>query len=173
MSTAALVPVEEYIKAYIDGGRKPACEYVDGMLVPKGTGNRQHSRIQRRLLELLQDFSDFEAFPELHSRLREHEFRIPDVVVEKRPVTEEYYPTKPVHLCIEIISPDQTLGQMLEKCEHYHAWGTRYCWVIDPERQTAWEYHKYGEPMRLSEASESISAGEIALEVEEIFAVLK
>jgi Uma2 family endonuclease len=108
--------VEDYIKAYIDGGAKPACEYVDGFLIPKGMGNRKHSRIQRRLLELLRAYSNFEAFPELHARVRETEFRIPDIVVERKPVTEDYYPTKPVHLCIEIISPEQTLGQMLEKC---------------------------------------------------------
>jgi Uma2 family endonuclease len=142
MATATLVSVDDYIDTYIRRGIKPACEYVDGFLVAKGMGNRKHSRLQRRLLELLGAYLEFEAFPELHARLRESEFRIPDTAVERKPVADEPYPTRRVYLCIEIISPSDTLGQMLEKCEHYHAWGTLYCWVLDPERQTGWEYHR-------------------------------
>lgn len=172
MATTVLIPVGEYVRQYIESGQKPACEYVDGLLVPKGMGNRKHSRLQRRLLELLRAFSEFEAFPELHAKLRETEFRIPDIAVERKPVSEEFYPTRAVHLCIEILSPDQTLGQTLEKCEHYHAWGTPYCWVIDPERQTAWQYDRSGEPQPRRSADELLTAGAIHVTVEEIFAVL-
>lgn len=172
MATTALISVDEYVHQYIESGQKPSCEYVNGLLVPKGMGNRKHSRLQRRLLELLQVFSEFEAFPELHTRLRENEFRIPDIAVERKPVPEEIYPTRAVHLCIEILSPDQTLGQTLEKCEHYHAWGTPYCWVIDPERQIAWQYDRKGEPEARRLADELLTADEIQVTVGEIFAVL-
>jgi Uma2 family endonuclease len=172
MATAALISVEEYVHQYIDAGKKPACEYVDGILVPKGMGNRKHSRVQGRLLELLRAFSEFEAFPELHARLRETEFRLPDIAVERKPVAESFYPTRAVHLCIEILSPDQTLGQMLEKCEHYHAWGTAYCWVIDPERQTAWQYDRGGERQSRRIADPLLTAEEIQIAVAEIFRVL-
>lgn len=172
MATTALISVDDYVNSYIASGMKPACEYVDGVLVPKGMGNRKHSRIQRRLLELLQTYAEFEAFPELHARLRESEFRIPDIAVERKPVSEGFYPTKGIHLCVEILSPDQTLGQMLEKCEHYHAWGTPYCWVIDPERQTAWQYDRGGEPQSRRLADEFLTADEIELSVGDIFRVL-
>jgi hypothetical protein len=40
---------------------------------------------------------------------------------------------------------------MLGKCEEYHAWGVRFCWVIDPVKRTAWEYHSDGESVRAQE----------------------
>lgn len=172
MATAALVSIDDYISTYIQRSVKPAYEYVDGVLVAKGMGNRKHSRIQRRLLELLRAYSEFEAFPELHTRLRETEFRVPDIAVERTPVPDEPYPTIPVYLCIEIISPGDTLGQMLEKCEHYHAWGTPYCWVLDPERQSGWEYHRGQEPESRHLPDDLLTAGEIQLDLEAIFSAL-
>jgi hypothetical protein len=44
------------------------------------------------VLELLAAYRTFEAFPELHARLRETEFRVPDIVVERKPVVNEEYP---------------------------------------------------------------------------------
>jgi Uma2 family endonuclease len=160
-----------YIKTYVDGEAKPSFEYVDGHLLPKGIGTRKHLRIQRRLLELLSSCQGFEAFPELHTRLREREFRIPDIVVERKPVGDQEYPVEPVYLCIEILSPDQTLPQLIEKCKHYHAWGTDYCWIIDPEKPSAWEYRRGGQPRLLAD-DDLLAAGEIHLVVRDVFAVL-
>ena len=47
------------------------------------------------------------------------------------------YPTEPALLCCEILSPEDRLGNMLSKCEEYHAWGVPFCWVIDPVKRTA------------------------------------
>jgi len=74
-------------------------------------------------------------------------------------------------LSIEILSPDQTLRQLFDKCERYHTWGTAYCWVIDPEEPAAWEYHRNRQPA-LRPAAETLAAGEIRLPVAEIFSVL-
>ena len=171
MGAATQLSVGDYIKTYVEGGAKPSFEYVDGRLLPKGMGTRKHSRIQRRLLELLSSSQGFEAFPELHTRLREREFRIPDIVVERRPVGDQEYPVEAVYLCIEILSPDQTLPQLIEKCKQYHAWGTVYCWIIDPESPSAWEYQR-GEQPRLLADEDVLAAGEIQLAVRDIFTVL-
>jgi Uma2 family endonuclease len=61
---------------------------------------------------------------------------------------------------------------MLEKCEHCHAWGTPYCWVIDPERQTAWEYHRGDEPNPLNSSKDVLTAGEIQARLQEIFSAI-
>ena len=47
------------------------------------------------------------------------------------------YPTEPVLLCCEILSPEDRLGAMLAKSEEYHTWGVPFCWVIDPAKLTA------------------------------------
>ena len=41
---------------------------------------------------------------------------------------------------------------MLAKCEEYHAWGVPFCWVVDPVKRTAWEYHSAAEPVRAQPA---------------------
>ncbi len=58
---------------------------------------------------------------------------------------------------------------MLAKCEEYHAWGVPFCWVIDPEKRSAWEYHAGAEPVRVTA---SVRAGEFAVNLEELFAVI-
>ena len=44
-----LVSVEEYIDRFVDGGEKPACEYVDGELFPKSMGTKKHSKTQQNI----------------------------------------------------------------------------------------------------------------------------
>ncbi len=56
-----------------------------------------------------------------------------------------------MQLCCEILSHDDRLGALLSKREGYHIWGVPYCWVIDPVKRTAWEYHSGLEPERVRE----------------------
>ena len=91
----------------------------------------------------------------------------PDVVAAL--VLQSPYPTEPVLLCCEILSPEDRLGAMLSKCEEYHAWGVPFCWVIDPVKRTAWEYHSGGEPTRVPA---TLRAGEISVPLEELFSAL-
>lgn len=61
------------------------------------------------------------------------------------PVIQSPYPTEPVLLGIEILSPTDRLGAVLAKCEQYNQWGVPFCWVVLPDKQTAWQYHADGE----------------------------
>ena len=69
----------------------------------------------------------------------------------------------------KILSPEDRVGATLAKCELYHAWGVPFCWVIDPEKQTGWQYHSGGEPERL-DRSGTLTAGELKVPLEELFA---
>jgi len=93
-------------------------------------------------------------------------FLIPDVIAAR--TIQSPYPTEPVQLCVEILSPDDRLGAMLAKCEQYHSWGVPFCWVIDPEKQTAWQYHAGREPERLEQGG-VLQAGELSVRLEELF----
>ena len=95
-------------------------------------------------------------------------YLVPDVVAA--PVLQNPYPTEPVLLCCEILSPEDRLGTMLAKCEEYHAWGVPYCWVIDPVKRTAWEYHASAEPVR---ASGALRAGEYLVGLDELFSAIE
>jgi len=162
MSTTAPISVEEYLKLSC----KPACEYIDGVLRQKSMPTKKHSITQARFILLLTHWG-YEVLPELTVRLSTTKYLVPDLSVGHD--LEDPYPTSPIPLAIEILSPDDRLGATLAKCEEYHAWGTPYCWVIDPEKQAAWEYHKGGEPVRV-ESRGTLHAGEIEVSLADLFA---
>jgi Uma2 family endonuclease len=166
MSTiATLVSVEEYLRRT----EKPYCEYIDGVLYPKPMPTTLHSRTQKAVIWLVEK-QGVEALPELTVRLSGTRFLIPDVIAGHG--IQGPYPTEPVLLCVEILSPEDRLGAMLAKCEQYHVWGVPFCWVIDPEKQTGWEYHQGGEPLRVAPEG-VLRAGKIAIQLTELFSGLK
>src|SRR5580693_4567067 len=162
MSTTALMPVEEYLRY----SEKPNCEYRDGVLYPKPMPTTLHGLLEFMLVVMLRKLG-LEAAPEVTVRLSSTKFLVPDVIAA--PVLQSPYPTEPVLLCCEILSPEDRLGTMLAKCEEYHAWGVRFCWVIDPVKRSSWEYHLGAEPVR---AASALCAGEIAVGLDELFSVL-
>ena len=131
--------VDEYLRLT----EKPFYEYRDGAVSQKAMGTKFHAIIQRVLMTLLQN-QGVQAFPELTVRISPTRYLVPDVCVAGD--FPGPYPTEPVLLCCEILSPEDRLGAMLAKCEEYHAWGVPFCWVIDPVKRTAWEYHSASEP---------------------------
>jgi hypothetical protein len=60
---------------------------------------------------------------------------------------------------------------MFAKCEQYHARGVPFCWVVDAEKQTAWQYHSGGEPEHVGRGG-TLTAGELNARLEELFSEL-
>jgi Uma2 family endonuclease len=161
MSTTTQVQVEEYLRRT----EKPNAEYIDGAVHPKDMPTPLHSLIQYLLCLLLRT-QGAQALPELTVRLSPTKFLVPDVAVVGK--FEASYPTEPVLLCAEILSPENRVGSILAKCEQYHTWGVPFCWVIDPAKQNGWEYHAGGEPLRV-DRSGVLHAGELAVSVADLF----
>jgi Uma2 family endonuclease len=159
-----LVSVEEYLTRT----EKPNAEYEDGVVYPKPMPIGPHSLIQKRSVDLL-DRQGVIALPELTVRVSANpmKFLVPDVAVVR--AVPSTYGTEPAILCIEILSPEQRLGEMLARCEQYHAWGVPYCWVIDPDKRSAWEYHKNGEPTKLGTTG-TLRSGDLSVSLSELFA---
>jgi Uma2 family endonuclease len=162
MSTTTLVSVEEYLRY----SEKPNCEYRDGVLYPKPMPTAFHSLLVTMLVFMLKR-QGVKATSELTVRISSSRYLIPDVVAARS--VESPYPTRPVLLCCEILSPEDRLGAMLAKCEEYHAWGVPYCWVIDPIKRSAWEFHAGAEPVRVGE---ELRAGDLRAELVELFSAL-
>ncbi|MBV9034637.1 MAG: Uma2 family endonuclease [Acidobacteriaceae bacterium] len=148
-------------------------EYVDGVLIEKPVPTWKHTRLQGWFSVLFwKYYSIFDAGPELHSKLREKNWRIPDFAVQKPEVSnQEKYAVAPLLLAIEIRSPEDKWGEILTKFEDYHAWGVPYCWLFDPETERAWTYHK-SEDFEEVTGKGRIQAGDIQLSLEEIFSRL-
>jgi Uma2 family endonuclease len=161
-TTGRLMSVEEYLK-YTG---KPNAEYIDGELRPKPMPTSLHGLIQM-LLGMLLRHQGGDCRSEVLLQLSPTKFLVPDLIVDSE--IADPYPTKPVQLCIEILSPDDRLGAMLAKCEDYHAWGVPYCWVVDPVKQIAWEYHAGSDPNRIESAG-TLHAGNLHAHLPDLFA---
>jgi Uma2 family endonuclease len=161
MNATAIVSVEDYLRRT----EKPSCEYVDGVLYPKPMATLLHGLIQFMLQVLLRK-QGVQAVAEVHVRLSPTKYLIPDVIAA--PTLEGPYPVEPILLCVEILSPEDRIGPMLTKCEQYHTWGVPFCWVINPEKQTAWQYHSGTEPEHVDRGS-TLIAGQLSVPLEELF----
>jgi Uma2 family endonuclease len=165
---AAAVSVEEYLAT----SYKPACDYLDGVLRQKPLPTRKHGVLQARFMQLINvGFPNFEAASEVTVRLRPGKYFVPDVIVQQFGRIQDPYPTEPVHLCIEILSPDDRMSEVLGKSEEYHAWGVPTVWIADPENERAWEY-RAGERLKEIPRDGSLTADGIAIPVSEAFSVL-
>ena len=127
-----------------------------------------HALIQFMLQVLLRR-QGMTALAEVHCRLSPTKYLIPDVIAA--PVIEGPYATEPVLLCVEILSTEDRVGATLAKCEQYHAWDVPFCWVIDPEKQTAWQYHSGIEPAHISRTG-TLTAGQLTVSLTELFSEL-
>ncbi len=135
---ATLVSVDEYLNtSYPDGDR----EYVDGQVVERNLGEKDHSRLQRQLIGL---FISLNAalktfcFPEQRVQVHRTRFRVPDVCVYLGSEPDEQIFTSPPFLVIEILSKDDRASGLQEKIDDYLNFGVPFVWVIDPRRQCAW-----------------------------------
>jgi Uma2 family endonuclease len=134
MATSALIPVNEYLAtAY-----RPDCDYVDGELQERNLGELDHSDLQRQLILLLsKNGSDIRVNPELRVQVSAERFRVPDICVMSANAPREQVVRFPPLLCIEILSPEDTLSRMMERVHDFLKMGVRQVWIFDPRLRTA------------------------------------
>ncbi|AFZ52559.1 Uma2 family endonuclease [Cyanobacterium aponinum] len=124
---------------------KPASEFIDGKITQKPMPQGQHSRIQYKLCAVINNIAETEkiacAFPELRCNF-ESKSIVPDVVVlewDKIPLTDTGKIANRINTypdwCIEILSPEQSLTQVLDKLLLCSQFGTQLGWLINPEEE--------------------------------------
>ncbi len=160
MGVATAITVDEYLAS----DAKPQPEFWDGLLIPRAMPTKLHQVLELLLVIALKQ-QGLQALNELIVKLAEDRFLVPDVVADD--TLAEPFPVRPPRLCVEILSPSDSLGKLLTKCEQYHNWGVPHCWVIDPARQCAWLYEQNGEPQR---TTETLVAGQITIDLRALFA---
>jgi len=156
------------VDEYLDRSFDRECELLGGETRPKPLGTGKHSKMQRRLLRLLEAvFGESMVEFELSVRIGD-EVPVPDLVVLKRHDPRMYRDVldEPPLLCIEVVSPSQLPAEMLAKCLRYHNFDVPFCWVVDPVNGRAWEYHR---GLEAREVTESLS-GPCVLSLSDVFA---
>lgn len=136
--TPVAISVEEYLRSSFDDGDR---EFVDGLIEERYLGEKGHSKAQKRLILFFAPFEDrgeWFAFPEQRIQVAPTRFRVPDVCVYADEEPEGPVFRMPPFLCIEILSPEDRIARLTEKIDDYFAFGVRFVWVVDPDRQRGW-----------------------------------
>ena len=83
-------------------------------------------------------------YPGLRTKLATRLYRIPDVLVVRAGLRFESVLDHPPLIAIEILSPDDRLGDLQEKIDEYVAFGIEHIWVFDPRKRLAWTADQSG-----------------------------
>ncbi len=131
-SPPTLVSVDEYLRtSFSDGDR----EYVDGRIVERNLGEKNHSKTQGELIYFFRanrgNLGTY-AFPEQRVQVKPARFRVPDVCVYIGKEPEEQLFRTPPFLVIEILSKEDRLRDLEDKVRDYLEFSVPYVWVIDP-----------------------------------------
>jgi Uma2 family endonuclease len=131
MGSATALSVEEYLHtSFPDLDR----EYRDGEIVERALPDYLHGKTQGLLFAFflaLGEQLSLHPCVETRMRVRPNRFLIPDVAVF-HPNEPEAVPAVPPLVAIEILSPDDRLGEVREKLEEYRTWGVAHVWLVDP-----------------------------------------
>src|SRR5205814_4769149 len=84
------------------------------------------------------------VFPEQRVQVSRTRFRVPDICVVAGAEPDEQIFTKPPLLCIEILSPEDTMTRMQERIDDYLRFGVPHVWVLDPRTKRAYDYTASG-----------------------------
>jgi Uma2 family endonuclease len=140
---SARVPVEEYLAT----SYRPDCDYVEGEVEKRNVGEFDHSFLQGLLFRLF--FENREAWrtrvsPKQRVRLGQRRVRVPDICVMRSDKPKEQVVTHPPLICVEILSPKDTLRKMRLRVDDYLDFGADHVWIIDPGLRRAYVCSKTG-----------------------------
>ena len=135
---------------------EPPLEYLDGEVTQKVSPQGQHGTLQPAIWWLFTDFAVprrlARAFTELRATYAGGS-PVPDVAVyrwDRVPLTPEGKVAnvfrEPPDIAVEIVSPDQSVPKIVEKCRWYVAHGVRIALLVDPDHLTVWLFRPDAEP---------------------------
>lgn len=158
MASATWVPIDQYLSTVYE----PEMDYVDGELEDRNVGEKDHSKLQLRVIRLLP--TTLAVFPEVRIRVSASRFRVPDICVYAEEPEEQVF-TSPPLVVVEVLSPEDRMARMQRKLEDYSSMGCRHVWILDPRAKKAYRY----EGGAVVEVQGSLNAGEVKLSLEKLF----
>jgi Uma2 family endonuclease len=135
------------IEEYLNTSYHPDREFVDGRIVERNLGEKTHSVAYGGVIVYFAARSTeygIKVFPGVRVQVSPTRIRVPDVTVIKKCQFQGEIFTSPPHLCIEILSNDDTMVDMQEKIDDYLRFGVRYIWIIDPRLRKGYVATKPG-----------------------------
>lgn len=166
MSVAHAVSLEEYLHTTY----RPDCDWIDGELRERNLGQFDHARLQTLLAVLLELHSrkwGVMVVVEQRLRITATRYRIPDLLVVPADYDRSPIVSIAPLLCIEILSPDDTLREIVERSEDYLSLGTPQVWIFDPSKKHA--YVKSSKGFHEADPATTLASGAIEISLPELF----
>jgi Uma2 family endonuclease len=141
MSTATLISLDEYLHT----SYRPDCDYVDGEVVERNLGKHEHARVQYALggyFSAREKLWGIYGLTEQRTQVAPRRVRISDICVLLDGQQIDDVLQVPPFLCVEILSPDDTMSSMQERIDDYLNFGVPNVWVIDPRRARCYVFTK-------------------------------
>lgn len=137
-----MIPVEVYLTSVY----RPDCDYVDGEVIERNFGDRDHSFVQAALgsyfFERRKSWG-IHVYPELRLHVRSGTYRIADLCVALSP-------ERPF-LCVEIQSPEDRFSNFMSRIDDYFTMGVPNVWIVDPARRCAFVATPAGDLHRVTD----------------------
>ena len=132
-ATPVLISVAEYLSSVY----RPDCDYIDGEVKERNLGEKPHSKLQGFFCWYFRSRHEawnVLALPEQRVQVAAHRYRIPDVCLIAADATDELIIRTPPMLCIEILSREDRMSDILERVDDYLRMGVPAVWIVDPWR---------------------------------------
>ncbi len=142
---------EKYAKSDV------AYEYWCGRAIPKSLPTWIHGLLQIIIGELLASAGLLPA-SEVELRIVSQARPKPDVIAT-RGLIDETYPTKAVDVVIEILSADDSMSYLIEKCRAYREWGFAEIYLVDPLSRLVFRWT--GQALEISDTFATIPTAKI------------
>jgi Uma2 family endonuclease len=126
------------VEEYLHTSFRPDCDFIDGEVFERNVGLRRHSYAQGQIAIWLGDHANLGSLMSLRVRVEPDRIRVPDIVVVELPFPDEEVFTSPPYLCIEIMSPDDTMSSIQDRLDDYLHFGVPNIWVVNPWKHRGW-----------------------------------
>lgn len=161
--------------------QKPALEYLEGIAWQKMAPTPDHSEVEAVLYTALNEAANPQqlgrAFLEVRF-VQDGAAYVPDVGYYRRsrlrlrPGRRYERDLGPPDVAIEVVSPEQPLGRLTQKCLNYLRLGTAVALVVDPDDEAVVAF-RMGQPPQVWRGADRINLGEVlpgfVLTVEQLF----
>lgn len=137
MASATQIPLSEYLATTY----RPDCDYIDGEVKERTLGTWSHGFLQAFLAEFFnRNWRAWQvlAGTEIRVRVSATRVRIPDICVLRRSDPADPVVLVAPLICVEVLSPDDTLRSQRDRVDDYLAMGVEHIWLIDPVTREAW-----------------------------------
>ncbi len=174
MASAAHTPYLS-VEDYLAHTYRPDVDYVDGHLEERNLGEYDHSTLQGALMMLFHSNRrawHIRVAVELRVQTSPARFRIPDVVVLSAEGPKEQIVRRPPLLCLEVLSPEDTLRRMLIRIQDYFAMGVPEVWIFDPQQRTVTVCTPGGSTIERASGLLELAGTPIVVDIAEVFSAL-